>query len=115
MASVKIIAGVTVIVGGISLWIAWPYLQRSLAIWQIERAGGSVSTLNSGARLPVWLRGLIANRWMRPFDEIYSVHLARRSDLAHLKAFPALSLTLGRSETRVFPMRTCRASGLYRT
>src|SRR5262245_45914917 len=61
------IATISLVIVTVGLRVGLPRCRQQAAIWQIERLGGSVRTLPRG---PEWLRNLVGDRGMTPFDEV---------------------------------------------
>jgi hypothetical protein len=79
------------IVGAVGLRVGMPIFRQHLAIREIERIGGHVDT---DARGPTWLRGLVGMEGMKRFDIVTSVDLANTAatdaTLSHLACLSEL-------------------------
>jgi len=63
------------IVGAVSLRFGLPIYRQQLALRAIERAGGVEKTRPGG---PKWLRNLIGEDLMMPFDDVVEVRLGHK-------------------------------------
>ncbi|MFN0053948.1 MAG: hypothetical protein ACKV0T_17355 [Planctomycetales bacterium] len=82
---------VAFVVMAIAVRIGLPIYRQRVAIREFERLGGFVELQNGG---PVWLRRVVGDRWMTPFQEVVHVGLGGSqvtdSNLIHLEQMPNL-------------------------
>jgi len=96
---IGLVTAVLVVVA-VGLQFGVPIYRQQLALREIERLRGRVVTREGG---PAWLRQLVGDTWMTPFDRVVRVDLEHRhvqdSDLASLRWLSDLEvLILARTE-----------------